>query len=159
MVRHSLLSSAFTLYCAILNFVISLTLPVQLFLLRPLPLFPSTLPSNTNFCKGMMPSYMSIIGQFLFLDTQNKFCIFRPIIFNTSALLFISFQDILMILRYDHTSKTSILASICFDRVHVSQAYANSDHTYHLVSLSLVFKDIFLFVRKKNMSRPTKLLW
>ena len=50
MVRDSLLSSAFTLHCAILIFVISLTLPVQLFLLRPLPLFSSTLPSNINFC-------------------------------------------------------------------------------------------------------------
>ena len=50
-IRFCQVPSLITLHCAILIFVISLTLPVQLFLLRPLPLFPSTLPSNNNFCR------------------------------------------------------------------------------------------------------------
>ena len=71
----------------------------------------------------------AMISHFCFLVIKTSSVFFRPIIFNTSAVLFISFQDILMILRYDHISKASILASICFYRVHVSQAYVNSDHT------------------------------
>ena len=35
-----------------------------------------------------MPSYMSIIGQFFFLILKTSSVFFRPIIFNTSALLF-----------------------------------------------------------------------
>ena len=86
------------------------------------------------------PPTLIFVGNDAFLHVNNRSVslswysktssvFFRSIIFNTSALLFISFQDILMILRYDHISKASILASICFDRVHVSQAYVNSDHT------------------------------